>query len=71
MLCKVEIIFPQSPLHCQHTFFSPWRQKLYPGSFAEASEIFTHSVFQIVVVRKTTSSERIFEGTKMMEVGGS
>jgi hypothetical protein len=48
-------------------------QKLYEGNiklFAEASEIFTHAVLQLVIIHKTTSSERIFEGAKKVEVGG-
>jgi hypothetical protein len=38
--------------------------------FAEASELFTHAVFQFVVIRKTASSECILQGAKKMEVGG-
>jgi hypothetical protein len=41
--------------------------------FAEASELFTQAVFQlvvVVVVRKTASSEFIFRDAKKMEVGG-
>jgi hypothetical protein len=73
MLYKVEIIFPRSLLRCQHNCFSPWLQKLYAGRlnlFAEASEIFTHAVFQLVVVRKTTSSECIFEDAKKRVLNG-
>jgi hypothetical protein len=46
-------------------------ETLYAGRvklFAEASELFTHAVFQFVVVRKTASLECILEGTKKMEV---
>jgi hypothetical protein len=38
--------------------------------FAEAPELFTHDVFQLVVIRKTASSEYILKGAKNMEVGG-
>jgi hypothetical protein len=38
--------------------------------FAEASLLFTHAVFQLVVVRKTASSVCILQGAKKMEVGG-
>jgi hypothetical protein len=50
------------------------RQTLYAGRvklFAEASELVTDAVFQLVVVLKTASSERILQGAKNMEVGGS
>ena len=49
------------------------RETLYTGRvklFAEASNLFTHAVFQLVVVRKTASSECILQGSKKMEVGG-
>jgi hypothetical protein len=37
--------------------------------FAEESELFTHAVFQLVVVCKTAFSERILQEAKKMEVG--
>jgi hypothetical protein len=51
----------------------PLREMLNAGRvklFAEASELFTHAVFQLVVVRKTASSECILQGAKKMDVGG-
>jgi hypothetical protein len=42
-----------------NTLFPPLRQTLYAGRvklFAEASELFMHAVFQLVVVRNTASS---------------
>jgi hypothetical protein len=50
---KDDIIFSQSLLHYQH-IFPPLREMLYAGHvklFAEASELFTQDVFQLVVVR--------------------
>ena len=38
--------------------------------FAEASELFTHAVFQVVVFLKTTSSGCIFQGAKNKESEG-
>jgi len=49
----------------------PLGEKLYAGRlelFAEASEIFTHAVFQHVVDRQTASSECMLQGAKKMEV---
>jgi hypothetical protein len=57
-----------------NTLFPPLRQTLYAGRvklFAEASVLFTHAVFQLVVVRKTASTERILLGAKNIYVGGS
>jgi hypothetical protein len=55
-----------------NTLFPPLRETLYAFRvklFAEASEFFTHAVFQVVVVvRKTASSECILQGAKK---GGS
>jgi hypothetical protein len=48
-------------------FSSPLCETLYAGRvklFAEASELFTPAVFQLVVVRKTASSESILQGAK-------
>lgn len=38
--------------------------------FAEASELFTHAVFQLVIVCKMASLECILQGAKKMVVGG-
>ena len=38
--------------------------------YAETSEMFTHAVFQLVVARKTASSECVLQGAKEMEEGG-
>jgi hypothetical protein len=49
------------------------RETLYAGRvklFAEASELFTRVVFQLVVGRKTASTEGIIQGPKNMEVEG-
>jgi len=54
ILHKVEVIFPQSLCHYQH-FFPPLHEMLYAGCielFAEASELFTHAVFQLFVIHK-------------------
>jgi hypothetical protein len=40
------------------------------NSFVEASKFFTHTVFQLVVFRKTASSECILQEAKKMEVEG-
>jgi hypothetical protein len=50
-----------------NTLFPPLRETLYAGRvklFAEASELFTHVLFQIVVARKTASSHYIIQGAK-------
>ena len=60
---RVEIIFSQS-LHYQHTFLPPMSETQYAGRvkhYAEASEFFTHAVFQLVVLLKTVSSECILQ----------
>ena len=71
ILYKIDI-FPQS-LHYKLNF-PTLPEKLNAGSvelFAEASELFTHAVFQLVVVLKMASSEYILQGAqKKMEVGG-
>jgi hypothetical protein len=38
--------------------------------FAEASELFMHVVFHLVVVLKSASSECIKQGAQKMEIGG-
>jgi N-dimethylarginine dimethylaminohydrolase len=53
------------------TVFSPLREKLYAGClklFAETTEHFVHARFQLIVLRKTTSSECILQGAKKIEV---
>jgi hypothetical protein len=61
------------------TLFPPTREKLHASHVepsAEASGRYTHALLQLVVVvvvvliRKTASSECIFQGAKNMEVGG-
>jgi len=52
------------------TLFLPLGETLYAGRlkrFAEASEFFTHAVFQHVVDRQTASSECVLQGAKKME----
>ena len=49
------------------------RGTLYAGRaklFAEASELLANAVFQVVFLRKTSSSEYNLQGAKQMEVGG-
>ena len=50
------------PTLCETPYVS--RVKLY----AEALELLTHAVFQLVVFRKTASSECILQGSKKVEV---
>jgi hypothetical protein len=48
-------------------FFPPLREMLCSGGvelFAEASELFTHAVFQLLVVRKKASSRCILQRAK-------
>jgi hypothetical protein len=65
---KDEIIFPQSLLNYLHDF-SPLRDTR--ETLAEASELFTHTVFQFVVFRKTAPSEFIFYGVKKLSLEGA
>jgi hypothetical protein len=37
--------------------------------FAETLKVFTHAVFQLVVVRKTVPSEFVLQEARKMEVG--
>ena len=78
ILYIVEIISSQS-LHYQYifstftisTFFPLLREVLYTGHvklFAEALELFTHAVLQLVVICKTVSLECILQEVKEMEV---
>jgi hypothetical protein len=39
--------------------------------FVEALELFTHTAFQLGIVRKTASSDCILQGIKKMEVRGT
>jgi len=53
--------------------YPPLCKKLFAGcvkAFAEASEHFTHAVFQLVIVDKTATSGRILQGAKKVQVGG-
>jgi hypothetical protein len=55
-----------------NTFFPPLSEMLYASCIkllAEASELFTHCVFQLVV-RRMASSESIVQGSRKLEVGG-
>jgi hypothetical protein len=64
-LIKMRLLFTR-PLHYQNSF-PPLRETLCADRvelFAEESELFTHAVFQLVVFRKTASSEHILQGAK-------
>jgi len=66
---KVEIIF-QRVFSIINPRFSLFREKINAGRlklFAEASELFRHSVFRLVIC-KTSSSKCIFQGNKKMEL---
>jgi hypothetical protein len=54
-------------------FFPPLPQTLYASYlklFADAPELLTHVVFQLVVVSESASSEGVLQGAIKMEVGG-
>jgi hypothetical protein len=55
---NVQIIFPESLLHCQLTFLRLGENSYAgrPKLIAEASELFIHVVLQLEVVRKRASS---------------
>ena len=56
------------------TIFPLMREALNAGCVkpsAEASELFTHAVFQLVVVRKTGASDSILQRAKKTEVRGA
>jgi hypothetical protein len=56
------------------TLFPPLCETLYAGRvklFAEASELFTHAVFQLVVIRKTASSECSLQEAKLWKSEGA
>jgi hypothetical protein len=53
-----------------NTLFPILHVKMYAGCvklYAGTSDIFTHAVFQLVVARKTASSECVRQGAKEME----
>ena len=55
------------------TLFPLVRETLYAGRiklYAEASELWTHTVFQLVVFGKNASSECILQVSKKLAVGG-
>ena len=58
-----------------NTLFPPLRDTLYAGLvnlFAETSPLFTHVVFQLLVVRKTAFSEsKTFKGPKRWKTEGA
>lgn len=65
------ILFSHKVSFITMTLFPPLGETLYVGPLkvcAEASEIFTHAVFQHVVDRQTASSECMLQGAKKMEV---
>jgi hypothetical protein len=56
-----------------NTLFPPSYEMLYAGQVelkAEASELLTHAVFQLIVVRKMAFLGCILHRAKKMEVGG-
>ena len=56
-----------------NTLFAPLRETLCAGFvnfFVEALPLFTHVVFQLVVVRQTAFSESNLQGPKKTEDGG-
>ena len=70
---RVEIFFPQSH-HYQHTFLPPLSEKQHAGRvnlYAKESEIFTHAVFHLVILRKTSSSECIFQRARGWKTVGA
>ena len=66
LLYKVEIIFLQILLHYQHSFPAFASVALCRSNsatvYAEALKLYTHAVFQPVVVRETASLECILQG---------
>jgi hypothetical protein len=55
------------------TLFPPTRETLYAGRVEPSAEtlgFYTRAFLQLVVFRKTASSECILQGAKNMEVGG-
>lgn len=69
-LYKAAIFSTKSSLQTQ--FFQNCVRRCMPVAylFAEVQQRFTHATSQLVVVRKTASSECVFQGAKKMEVGG-
>ena len=66
--------FSTKSLSSSSYFFIFLRETLNAGRVkpsAEASELFTHAAFQLVVVRKTTPSDSILQQAKKTEVGGA
>jgi hypothetical protein len=54
-----------------NALFPPLHEMLYAGRlklFAEVSELFTHTMFQLVVIRKMVSSDSILQGTKKVKL---
>lgn len=64
----IEIIFSQSLLHCQHSFFFSifmWIAVCrYRKSLCWSVGDYAHAAFQLVFVSKTASSEGDFQGIK-------
>ena len=68
---KVEIFFLKLSFIINILFPLFFCETLYAGRlklFAEVSKLFSHLVFHLVVVRKTASSEYIFQGAKELEI---
>jgi hypothetical protein len=68
-ITKFRLFFSQNLLHCQHTY-SILLETLYAGRvklFAEASEFFSCALFQLVVLRKS-SSEFILQGMRKNKI---
>jgi len=68
---KIRLFFPQF-LFIFSTHFSSLWQTLYAGRvklLAQASEIFTHAVLQLVVVHKMAFSGYILQVPKKLKVG--
>jgi len=57
-----------------NALFPPLRDILYSGCiklFAEASELFAHVVFQLVVIHKMASSQYMPQGLKRWKLEGA
>ena len=70
ILHGVDIIFRKVSF-ISDTLYARVRETMCVGRvklYAEASELLTHAVFQLVVFRKTASSECILQGSKKVEV---
>lgn len=69
---EIEIIFFNKVCLIINTF-PPLCETLFAGcvkALPDELEIFTHAVFRLVIVDKTTISGLILQGAKKVEVGG-